>query len=134
MSEDLAELDRLAAEALGWPVMTHDQLPMDVGNYPILIIDCSFQQMDKASPCQYWKALSYGDNTRWHPSTTGQQAMDLLMEHGMTVGPTTQKLDMWQCTFPIIKKSWSGKYTTFESTQGATPEIAICRAVVAAKS
>jgi len=107
---DLKELDRQVAEALE-------------------IAHC----VDKGSKSVWLNKPARAKAKRFHPSTNGQQAIDLMREYGVGVMPTTPEHTTWQANFTLLKQSWSGLYSVQESVQGPTPEIAICKAIVAMK-
>ena len=69
-----------------------------------------------------WKAVD-----EFHPSINGQQAMDLLREYNMSI--EYDHLGTWSADAIPVR---TGPIRIFTG-QGPTPEIAICKAVVATK-
>jgi len=65
------------------------------------------------------------------PSTNWYTAGQMIEKYGLSILYISK--DSWQCNYTIIKHSWSGRYKSFESANGATPQEAVCRAVIAMK-
>lgn len=109
MSEDLAKLNRAVAEALGWK------------------LDCTGKLLDSDQQFKSW-------GSDYRPSTNGQQAMDLAKKYKIGFLPYEHRKGIHCDQYYIAY--WTGAvdsvhHRRFE--EGATPEIAICKAVIAMK-
>jgi hypothetical protein len=104
----MEDLDRQVAEALGYPVVM-----MEVSNKKII---CHAT----IPPLRGFMEFT--------PSTNGQQAMDLLKNHHFTI--ESNMSDKWYVGY-VIEDSEGEPH--WEGVEGPTPEIAICKAVIASK-
>lgn len=93
-------------------------------------VQCVVVEFDPDNPWFDYDIVEQKSYIIYRPSTDGGQAMELVKEHGICVRPSVTvngKVAAWAAEWVFPMKNNHKGYA------GTTPEIAICRAVVAAK-